>query len=40
MKTNPYQIIWYRKGWSERKIQKNNAKYWEWEIENNGLTIP
>lgn len=34
---NPYNIIWYKKGWSKRRIEKNNANYWEWEIKNNGF---
>lgn len=39
-KPNPYEWIWYRQGWSDTKIAKNNAKYWEFEIKNNGLTLP
>ena len=39
-KPNPYELIWYRKGWSKTRIEKNNAKYWEFEIEENGLTLP
>lgn len=36
-KTNPYNLIWYREGWSKKRIEKNNAKYWEWEIKNNRI---
>lgn len=39
-KPNPYELIWYRQGWSKTRIEKNNAKYWEFEIEHNGLTLP
>jgi len=30
---NPYELIWYQQGWSEKKLQRNNAKYWEWEFK-------
>ena len=36
-KSNPYELIWYKKGWSEKRINKNNAKYWLWEIEHNAF---
>lgn len=36
-KKNPYMLIWYRKGWSENKIARNNKKYWQWEIDHNGF---
>jgi len=39
-KPNPYKLIWYRQGWSKTRIEKNNAKYWEFEIEHNGLRLP
>jgi len=39
-KPNPYELIWYRQGWSKTRIEKNNAKYWQFEIEENGLTLP
>lgn len=39
-KPNPYVLIWYRQGWSKTRIEKNNAKYWEFEIEHNGLRLP
>ena len=39
-KPNPYQLIWYKKGWSKTRIEKNNAKYWQFEIEHNGLRLP
>jgi hypothetical protein len=32
---NPYTLIWYRQGWSEHRIKKNNAKYWKWEVKHN-----
>lgn len=31
---NPYSIIWYKQGWSSRRVAKNNIKYWNWENEN------
>jgi hypothetical protein len=34
---NPYQLIWYKQGWSEQRIKKNNTKYWEWEIKYNNF---
>jgi hypothetical protein len=34
---NPYELIYYKKGWSENKTRKNNIKYWQWEIDNNGF---
>ena len=34
---NPYELVWYREGWSEKKIKKNNTKYWEWEIKYNNF---
>lgn len=37
---NPYQLVWYRSDWSESKTEKNNAKYWEWEIMHNGFRCP
>ncbi len=36
-KQNPYILIWYRKGWSENKVKKNNSKYWEWEMIHSGF---
>lgn len=36
-KTNPYQLIWYKQGWSQTKVRKNNDKYWKFEIEHNGF---
>ena len=39
-KSNPYQLIWYKQGWSENRVRKNNSKYWEFEIEHNGLRLP
>ena len=26
-KPNPYQLIWYKQGWSENRVRKNNSKY-------------
>lgn len=37
---NPYTLVWYRAGWSKAKTQKNNLKYWEWEILHNGFKCP
>lgn len=37
---NPYQLIWYKQGWSQKKVEKNNAKYWEWEIKYNNFVPP
>ena len=39
-KPNPYQLIWYKQGWSKTRTEKNNAKYWQFEIEHNGLRLP
>jgi len=39
-KPNPYQLVWYRRGWSKTRTEKNNAKYWQFEIEHNGLRLP
>ena len=38
-KSNPYQLIWYKQGWSEDRVRKNNSKYWEWEIVHNGFKL-
>jgi len=34
---NPYRLIWYQAGMSQAQTDLNNAKYWAWEIDNNGL---
>jgi hypothetical protein len=39
-KVNPYTLVWYRADWSKTKTEKNNAKYWEWEIMHNGFKCP
>lgn len=39
-KVNPYTLVWYRADWSKTKTEKNNAKYWEWEIMYNGFKCP
>ena len=39
-KPNPYQLIWYKQGWSTNRVKKNNSKYWEWEIVHNGFKCP
>ena len=39
-KSNPYQLVYWRSDWSESKTRRNNAKYWEFEIEHNGLRLP
>ena len=39
-KANPYQLIWYKQGWSTNRVKKNNSKYWEWEIVHNGFKCP
>jgi len=39
-KPNPYQLVWYKQGWSENRVRKNNSKYWEWEIVHNGFRCP
>jgi hypothetical protein len=39
-KKNPYQLIWYKQGWSQKKVETNNAKYWEWEIKYNNFVPP
>lgn len=30
---NPYSLIWYNSKMSQKQIEKNNAKYWEWEAK-------
>ena len=37
---NPYKLVWYNADWSKTKTEKNNAKYWEWEIMYNGFKCP
>jgi hypothetical protein len=39
-KPNPYQLVWYNAKWSKKRTEKNNAKYWKFEIEHNGLRLP
>lgn len=39
-KANPYTLVWYRADWDKMKTEKNNAKYWEWEIMYNGFKCP
>lgn len=39
-KPNPYELVWYKQGWSKTRTEKNNAKYWQFEIEHNGLRLP
>ena len=39
-KANPYTLVWYMADWSKTKTEKNNAKYWEWEIMYNGFKCP
>ena len=34
---NPYILLWYKHNWSHRKVEINNSKYWQWEIDNNGF---
>ena len=34
---NPYNLIWYKEGWSKTRTEKNNTKYWLWEMEFNGF---
>lgn len=38
-KTNPYELIWYKQGWSKSRIARNNSKYWEFEVKYNGLKL-
>ena len=39
-KPNPYQLVYWRSDWTESKTRRNNTKYWEFEIEHNGLRLP
>ena len=39
-KVNLYTLVWYRADWSKTKTEKNNAKYWEWEMMYNGFKCP
>lgn len=34
---NPYTLLWYKQGWSEKRTAINNTKYWKWEIDHNGF---
>ena len=36
-KKNPYTLVCYRAGWSNKKTEVNNLKYWKWEMDNNGF---
>ena len=36
-KTNPYELLWYKQGISEKEIRENNTKYWQWEMEFNNF---
>jgi hypothetical protein len=39
-KPNPYTLVYWRSDWSKNKTMRNNAKYWDFEIRNNGLRLP
>lgn len=39
-KPNPYQLVYYKQGWSKTRTEKNNSKFWQFEIEHNGLRLP
>ncbi len=39
-KPNPYKLVYWRIDWSDSKTKKNNANYWKFEIEVNGLRVP
>lgn len=39
-KPNPYELVYFRRGWSENRVSKNNTKYWAFEMEHKELTIP
>lgn len=34
---NPYQLTHYKQGWSKTRTEKNNKKYWLWEILHNNF---
>ncbi len=34
---NPYTLVWYRRGWSRKRTEINNAKFWEWEHKHGNL---
>jgi len=36
-KQNPYELLWYKQGWSEKRTAINNTKYWQWEMDYNGF---
>lgn len=38
-KQNPYKLVCWRADWSEAKTNRNNSKYWEWEVKHNGLRL-
>lgn len=37
---NPYKLIWYSSKLSKKKIAKNNAKFWNWELQYGLLSNP
>jgi len=38
-KPNPYQLVWYNAKWSKTRTEKNNDKYWQFEIEHNSMRL-
>lgn len=40
MKTNPFALIWYNSKMTQKQVEKNNMRYWKWEIKYNGFVPP
>ena len=36
---NPYKLLWYKQGWSQKRIIINNKNYWLWEIKHNNFKL-
>ncbi len=39
-KKNPYTLIWWDSKMTQKQIEQNNTKFWEWEIKYNGFKCP
>lgn len=39
-KKNPFTLYWFKAEWSQKRIEQNNKRYWDWEIKHNGFEPP
>lgn len=39
-KPNPHHLVYYKQGWSKKRIEENNTKFWLFEIKYNSLRLP